>query len=284
MPADFRHRAFRIDCKMAGDAASGNRIKANAYEIRTMNRAPILMAALLVPTFVSAQSQLTSRTIEENVTVRLPYLPCQIPNVVARIAQVLKVPAGAEGVPEQCPDSLHPPPPASGTQSLRGMTGRDALNALVQLDSRYSWVESDGVIVVRPVEAWNKRDHFLHRSASSFAFTNQNIYGALTALKGALDSRQIPTIDGPEPTPTPLAARRFSVSLGATSAYEALNAIVRAHGELAWIVGYCQSEVSYENSILTLMTFDGRGTGWRGTYARRSDGTVYGPCSEAERK
>jgi hypothetical protein len=157
------------------------------------------------------------------------------------------------------------------------MTGREALDALVGLDPRYRWSETDGVIVLRPIDAWENRDHFLHRSASSFAFADENIKGALAALKSALGPLQIPSVDllGP----TPLAERRFSVSLGATSAYEALNAIVRSHGDLAWIVGYCQPSVSYEHSLLSLVTFDGSGTGWRGAYARRSDGTTYDPCS-----
>ena len=220
-----------------------------------------LVAAFLLPTFASAQSTLTSRTIDENVMVRLPYGPCQIPNLVLRIAQVLRVPAGAEGVPERCPGPDHPLPPATGFQSLRGMTGREALDALVQLDPRYRWVESDGVIVVRPIEAWENRDHFLHRSASSFTFANENINHAVAALKSALGPLQIPSVD--VLGASPLAERRFSVSLGATSAYEALNAIVRSHGELAWIVGYCQPPVSYEHSLLSLVTFDGSGTGWR---------------------
>jgi len=166
-----------------------------------MSRAFLVVAALLVPAAVLAQPALTSRTIDEHVRVRLPLAPCQIPNIVVRIAEVLKVPAGAEAVPEHCPDPLHPEPPMTSSESLIGMTLRDALDAVVRLDPRYRWVESDGVIVVRPIAAWDSRD--------------------------------------------------------------------------------CLPQASYENSLFTLMTFDLRGTGWRGAYARRPDGTLYSPCGES---
>ena len=107
------------------------------------------------------------------------------------------------------------------------------------------------------------------------------MYGAVAMLKNALGRLDIPSVDYLETTPTPLAARRFSVSLGAASLYEALNSIVRSHGELSWLVAYCLPQASYENSLFTLMTFDLRGTGWRGAYARRPDGTLYSPCGES---
>ena len=226
---------------------------------------PFAAVLLLLATMtLSAQSSVpaTARTIDEDVVVRLPYVPCQIPNVAVRIAQVLKVPAGAESVPEPCPDPQHPAPPVTGRMSLLGMTAREAFDALVRLDPRYRWVESGGVVVIRPVDAWEGHDHFLHRSMSSFAFTDENVPGALAALQTAIGPSRIS--GGQLPGRSPLAERRFSVSLGAISVYEALNAIVKAHGALAWLVGYCQPQVSYENSTGTLITFDGSGVGWRG--------------------
>jgi hypothetical protein len=204
--------------------------------------------------------------------------PCQLPNTVVRMAQVLKIPAGAEAIPEHCPDPQHPAPPMTDRRSLRGMTVRAALDELVRIDPRYRWVETDGVIVMRPTEAWTSRDHFIHRSLPSFAFTDQNVSGALAALRRAVG----PGGASGEKlwSSSWLAGRRFSVELRTTSIYEALNATVRAHGELTWILSYCQPEVSLENSSLQLVASDGSGVGWRGVFSRSSNGTAPRPCFE----
>ena len=195
-----------------------------------MKRVFLVVAALLAPTVAPGQSELTSRTIEEDIVVRLPSIPCQIPSLVVLIATALKIPAGVEAVPERCPDGKAPPVKATG-RPLRGMTVREAMDTLVQVDPRYRWVESGGVIVLRPAEAWESADHFLHRSVSRFAFDDEDMMGALAGVLTALGPYDVPGGQTPGGS-TPLANHRFSVKLGATSIYEALNAIVKAHGEL----------------------------------------------------
>jgi hypothetical protein len=49
---------------------------------------------------------------------------------------------------------------------LRGVTLRQALDAVVAKDRRYSWREVDGVVVVRPVAAWRDPAHPLARTVS----------------------------------------------------------------------------------------------------------------------
>jgi hypothetical protein len=46
---------------------------------------------------------------------------------------------------------------------VRGVTLRQALDAVVAKDRRYSWREVDGVVVVRPVAAWRDPEHPLLR-------------------------------------------------------------------------------------------------------------------------
>jgi hypothetical protein len=204
-----------------------------------VSRAFFIVAALLFPAAASAQSELSLRTIEEDIVLRSPSIPCQIPGLVMSIGISLKVPAGVEAAPEICRDEKGPVK-VTGRQPLRGMTVREAMDTLVRADPRYRWVESDGVIVMRPIEAWDNRDHFLNRSVSEFAFSNEDIAGALAAVMTAIGPSRFTA--GP-----PHLGRPFSVKLGATSIYEALNAIVKAHGEVAFL--------------------------------RRPDGTTYDPCS-----
>jgi hypothetical protein len=49
---------------------------------------------------------------------------------------------------------------------VRGVPLRQALDAVVAKDRRYSWREVDGVVVVRPVAAWRDREHPLLRTVS----------------------------------------------------------------------------------------------------------------------
>ena len=49
---------------------------------------------------------------------------------------------------------------------VRGVTLRQALDAVVAKDRRYSWREVDGVVVVRPVAAWRDPQHPLSRMVS----------------------------------------------------------------------------------------------------------------------
>jgi hypothetical protein len=243
-----------------------------------MSRTAILIAALLVPAVTLAQSESISRTIEHDIVIRSPF-PCQIPGLFILIAMELKVPAGVEGVPEQCPDGTAPVK-VTGRTSLRGMTVREALDTLVRFDPRYRWGESDGVIVLRPIAAWENRDHFLHGSVPEFVVSNDDIAGALAAVLTALGPWRVP--GGWQ---TPHDDRRFSVTLGATSIYEALNAIVKAHGEVAWRVSYCQPPTLLEHATIGFFGVDGTTGNWalshHPVFLRRPGGTTYDACRSA---
>lgn len=244
-----------------------------------MSRALFVVAALLIPAEASAQSELSVRTIEADIVVRSPSIPCQIPGLVMSIGISLKIPAGVEAATERCQDGKGPVK-VTGRTPLRGMTVREAMDTLVRADPRYRWVESDGVIVLRPIEAWEKRDHFLHQSVSQFALKDEDVEGALAVVVTALRSGQVPANEA-STDHTPHADHRFSVTLGATSIYEALNAIVKAHGELVWQVSYCQPPTVLEHASIGFFFLQGTGLGGfshRIIFSRRQDGTTYDPC------
>jgi hypothetical protein len=202
-----------------------------------MSRAAWLVAVWLVCTPVAAQSTIDYRTIDADITLRLPSFPCQIPSAALQIARSLGLPGGVEGLPERCPHPRAPPPNVSERLSLGGMTAREAMDALVRIDSHYRWVESGGVLVLRPVDAWDGANHFLHRTVASFGFSDANVNGAVSAVQKALGPWRFAPAERPT---TEFGARRFSLTLGATSILEALSAVVRAHGALSWHVTYCQ--------------------------------------------
>lgn len=197
---------------------------------------------------------------------------CVVPELASHVLKATLSPGGLEYLPGRCGKQA----PSMGERvSLRGLTAREALDRLVQLDARYRWAERDGVLIVRPVTAWDHPAHFLHRTVS-VAFTDQNVGGALSALLTAIG----PTKFLGEGTFNTLQMnRRFSVSLNATSVLEALNAVARTHGDLQWLVGYCQPQSKVEFARVMLHTFDDGGIGGQPMdTAIGENGQTYVPC------
>jgi hypothetical protein len=221
------------------------------------------------------------RLITENLEFRTAFLPCHAPDIAVRLAKMTGVPAGAEALPGPCGYEGGRGAPLESPVNLLGRPLEEAMDTLIALDPRYRWLETDGVIVIRPLEAWNNQQHFLHRPLASFAVDDQHIGGALARLGAARDGRlSRPPLD--VEMRTEQVNLRFSVNLGATTIYAAMNAVVRAHGASWWQVRYCQPQVRPEFSQLYLFTFDGSGLGVSGV-AERADGTRYNPCPKATR-
>ena len=225
-----------------------------------MNRLIFLVAVTWLGAAPVAGQSAAERRILQDVNVALPPTPCTVTTMAFRIAQVVEEPVGIERLPEDCP--IPPLRSAEGIKdwlALTGLTAREALDRLMEVDTRYEWREIDGVIVVRPRIAWTDTNHFLHRRVSSFAVRNKHLGSTLEAVIDAL---------GPFPWPagerfvstTRLADRVISVNLGATSIIEILNALVRAHGAMGWHLWYCRPEAIHENAWFRLFTFDLAGT------------------------
>jgi hypothetical protein len=224
------------------------------------------LAALIVSGALGAVAlaapDVSSRVITREIPYRKPFITgCELPGVVTAIARTTGVPFGLEYVPGQCP------PPSPGAASLgerervfmTGMTIGDALDGLVKLDSRYWWVESDGVIVVRPVAAWNDKEHFLHKTLASFAVDDQDLGSALGHWKAA--RANVPPAAIPHGATTELGLRRFSIEpTGPISAVSALDAITRAHRSLMWEVRYCEPKALPEYATVFLGTLEDRPT------------------------
>ena len=70
--------------------------------------------------------------------------------------------------------------------SLAGLTVAEALEELTALDPRYRWIDSDGVIVVRPLEAWADPKNVLNFDSASFTLEDANLDVALSAVASAL--------------------------------------------------------------------------------------------------
>jgi len=243
--------------------------------MRSMVAATVLLCATMAAP--ALQAQVLDRVIEDDIRVRLPLLPCTVPGVAIRIAESLPVPLGLELVPESCGEPGKNAPEREDEVVLTGMSVSRAFDRLVELDERYVWSEADGVLIVRPGVTWFDTNHFLNRKIPLFRVKEGRMWTAMNEVHSALGGARGPA-DELMPARTPQSGRMFSVALAATTAVDALNAVVRAHGALRWTVEYCQPQARFEYAMLRLNTFDGDGVGRRSA-TQRDDGTWSDACS-----
>lgn len=244
--------------------------------MRSLLAATVLIVATLAA--ASPLAQVTNRVIEEDIRVRLPLLPCTVPGVAIRIAESLPVPLGLELVPESCGEPGKNAPEREDEIVLTGMSVSRAFDRLVELDERYVWSEADGVLIVRPGVTWFDTNHFLNRKIPLFRVKEGRMWTAMNEVHSALGGARGPA-DELMPARTPQSGRMFSVALAATTAVDALNAVVRAHGSLRWTVEYCKPQALFEYAMLRFNTFDGDGVGRRSA-TQRDDGTWSDACTE----
>jgi hypothetical protein len=151
--------------------------------------------------------------------------------------------------------------------SLTGKRVGEALNDLVAADPRYKWLESDGVVVIRPVAAWANRQHFLHRIIRSFTVVQQHAGVAFQEWRQAVREDDTPPVafgrlrseEGRRPFTVMIAPK--------SSALGALEQSVRTHGRLVWEVQYRQPRVECRFATLVFRTTehplnDPRGVQW----------------------
>jgi hypothetical protein len=137
------------------------------------------------------------------------------------LARASGVPMGFEGLP---PRTKRLSIPATRKRL------REVLDAIVAADGRYEWREDDGVIVVRPVDAWTDATSLLNIPIDAVSLQDvaaTDIFSVLVRMVGGT----VPPGQGLGDT------RRFSVEIPANSTLlHALDTIVRAHGTLTWAI------------------------------------------------
>lgn len=224
----------------------------------------LMVVGMSAPLAIAQNASLPvrERIITRNFVVRIPPHPCAVPAEIQYIAGSVEAVSGVEYSPESC-DWQRPASVPTEDINLLGMTVEQALTTLVKIDPRYAWQESEGVIMLRPVDAWVDDKHFLHQPIGPIEFENKTMGDALNLLR---------PIIGREPHAWPMPAgntphgwHEFSVKLRVMSQLEVLNEVVRAHGNLHWEVKYCGPQLRRDNMRVTLRTSDKGGIGIGGT-------------------
>jgi hypothetical protein len=194
------------------------------------------------------------------MTVRVPVNMCTVPEIAAAMARRGYVIAGIEYLPGDCNVERAKIDPSEERIDLAGSTVEAALNRLIELDGRYQWIDSDGVIVVRPVEASGDPQNWLHSIATEFDLDNLTIGDALFKIASAVTGD--PRVPSSFDSRTEQGARKLAVHLTGVSLVDTLNAIVRAHGAAWWEArDRARVAANQEDRMLWVFTHDGAGLG-----------------------
>jgi hypothetical protein len=189
----------------------------------------------------------------------LPASTCVVPLMTPLIAAAVGMSAGVESLPEACRRPTAAKPNVQPERlTFTGMTGREAIARLTELDPRYSAIETDGVLVMRPVSAWNDTQHFLHQHVPQSPVQAANFNVAAVSVYHLWSRVRLPPDNHPGPTPQGQQPISFDIK---ASAYETLNSIVRVHGAMVWSIRYCSAPPRAEFASLFFHTIDGSGTG-----------------------
>jgi len=109
-----------------------------------------------------------------------------------------------------------------------GLTLRQALDAVVGAERRYEWRDLDGVVVVRPVAAWQDAAHPLLRPAPALRLHEARVSEAYDAVHRVVDARSTGSARALDDEPP------LSLDFPGGTLFDLLNALARAHGRLRW--------------------------------------------------
>ena len=144
------------------------------------------------------------------------------PGPLGDLARTTGVPFGSESWPPNDPS------PSWGSRSavLTGKTLREALDTIVDLDPRFAWRNMGGVIVMRPVSAWNDSRHQLSQAFRGFSGTvpTGEAVAQLAAHLGSELQFGVPYQDDTV----------LSLDLPAGRTIDFVNGIARARGDMSW--------------------------------------------------
>lgn len=132
---------------------------------------------------------------------------------------------------------------AGHSHVLHARTAREAFDEVVTINPSFRWAQIDGVVVVRPVAAWDDPADVLNQRAAAFQVINVDLHEALVR---ALDATT-PPLRYPRATRavrTRLFDPPMSVDFSGGTLLRALNAVVRGKGDAVWRVAYMHDEAA----------------------------------------
>ena len=149
-----------------------------------MPTTPVLLSSIALLLLLPVSSARAQPALDRTVGLTDYQQPLVINKLdghaIGSLARAADVPMGFEGlVPLDTPLSIR-----ATTRKVR-----DVLDALIAADPRYEWREDDGVVVVRPVEAWNDQASALNNTVDGVKLEDgvaSDLFPVLARLLGVL--------------------------------------------------------------------------------------------------
>jgi hypothetical protein len=208
-------------------------------------RYPVVLFCLLI---LGSSAPVLAQSVLDRVVGSTPWnQPLELTQLngqnIGLLALAARVPMGIES--NQLPFKAKWSIPATGR------TLREVLDALITAEPEYLWEETDGVVLIRRILRANEDPDPLNVPIGRFQLRHARSADAMNAIAALFG---VAKSTGPGDT------RRFSVDTGGESTIrEVLNAIVRAHGTLAW--AYQHNEPGDRRPATILLFIGASGTG-----------------------
>jgi len=185
----------------------------------------------------NAQSQFDlDKQVSGDIRITSPSAlpPCDAGAAVIQLSIRLNVLVGLESTP----DCWLPPtirPVTADAETLTGVTARMAFDHVIAQMPQYSWREMNGVIVVRPKEAWKMPLNVLNRPSGGFEANGERLDDVFRSVVQVPRSRDVEN-------PTRDIDRPVTVKFAGGTMLEALNALLRSRQDGQWQVGYARAD------------------------------------------
>ena len=166
---------------------------------------------------------------------------CAMFELFDQIARTANIPLGFENVPG-CGFGRRTIVRDDKRSILAASTPREALDEVAALNHNFRWQEIDGMIIVRPADAWEDSANLLNLPARAFQMMNVDADDALYRVLDAATPR-VTYVRSRKQAPGSRATP-VSVDFSGGSLLRALNAVVRAKGDAEWRVGYSSGEAA----------------------------------------
>ncbi len=111
------------------------------------------------------------------------------------------------------------------------ITAREILTKFVPSDTGYEWRDMDGIAVVRPRSAWDDGGDILNQRVEAFDWLDVQLYQAMGRLA---DIGRF--AGGKSSGPAKDDSRFYTVHFNGGSVLQAINAVARVVGDMAWRV------------------------------------------------
>ncbi len=225
-----------------------------------MTQKPLALAlfAMVVPLYGPLYAGEPTSTLAATLAAPTPAstTPMSVRGISERVAEWGRVPVILELVNSE-------PGESRGERiRLNGKTVEQALRLIPVADPTYSWREVDGVVVVRPVDAWADNADPLNLQVKRSVWKEATVGQVFCETAGRLGMSNCDS----QTFPDDVARDRVS-AVGERTVLTSLIAAVRAHGSLLWELSYQRSTGNVVREF-SMRVFRADGSNFGATWSR----------------